>query len=192
VAFKSVTPYKELPDTRHAFRVRPAGQDAAQPVAENSEGLSGGKHYTIVVMPDTNNKATVSVVSDNITTPPADKAKVRVINASPDAGEVDVVAKQGNRVLFSGVNFESGTSYMDVDPMMTSLEVRQEGQEMVLVTVPNANFEKGKFYTIVVAGHAKGTPKLQTLMVEDQLGTAPTAANASQEEKMVKTKATKY
>jgi hypothetical protein len=192
VAFKNVTPYKELSDDRHSFRVRPAGQDATQPVAENSEGLSGGKHYTIVVMPDTNDKTKLNVVNDNITTPPADKAQVRVIHASPDAGEVDVVDKQGNKMLFSGVNFERGTSYMDVDPMKTTLEVRQEGQDKAIVTVPNANFEKGKFYTIVVTGHTKGTPKLQTLMIEDQLGSASAASTASQEGKMLKTKASKY
>jgi hypothetical protein len=62
--------------------------------------LSGGKHYTIVVMPDTNDKTTVSVINDNIAPPPADKAQVRVIHASPDA-EVDIVDKQGNKKLIS-------------------------------------------------------------------------------------------
>jgi len=81
---------------------------------------------------------------------------------------------------------------MDVNPMKTTIEVRQEGQDKAIGTVPNANFEKGKFYTIVVTGHAKGTPKLQTLMVEDRLGSAATAATASQEGKIVKTKASKY
>jgi hypothetical protein len=178
-----------LSEARHAFRVRHAGQDTAQPIAENSEGLSGGKHYTIVVMPDTNDKASLHVVSDNITAPPADKAQVRVIHASPDAGEIDVVEKQGNKTLFSGANFQRGTGYMDVDPMRTTLEVKQEGQEQAIVTLPNANFEKGKFYTIVLTGHAKGTPKLETLVVEDQLGSAPTASAASQAAKMQKTKA---
>jgi hypothetical protein len=172
VAFKSVTPYKELSDARHAFRVRYAGQDSAQPVAENSEGLAGGKHYTVVIMPDTNDKFVVTILSDNITTAAADKAQIRVIHASPDAGEIDVVDKQGNKTLFSGVNFERETRYMNVDPMKTTLEVKQEGQAQPIVTLPNANFEKGKFYTIVVTGHAKGTPKLQTLMVEDKLGPA--------------------
>lgn len=78
---------------------------------------------------------------------------------------------------------------MDVDPMRTTLEVKQEGQEQAIVTLPNANFEKGKFYTIVLTGHAKGTPKLETLVVEDQLGSAPTASAASQAAKMQKTKA---
>jgi hypothetical protein len=55
-------------------------------------------------------------------------------------------------------------------PARQPSEVRPEGQEKAVLTVPNANFEKGKLYTIVVTGHAKGTPKLQALMVEDQLG----------------------
>ena len=219
VSFKSVTPYKELSDDRHTFRVRQAGQDSApitaddiadgapfrwnqpgqdsaQPLAEKSEDLSGGKHYTIVVMPDTNDKAIVSVINDNITPPPDDKAQVRVIHALPDAGGVDIVDKQDNKKLFSGINFEKETSYMDVEPSKTTLEVRPEGQDKAVLTVPNANFEKGKLYTIVVTGHAKATPKLQALMVEDQL--AGTGATASMQHKvpttgkMVKTRASKY
>jgi hypothetical protein len=196
VSFKSVTPYKELSDARHTFRVRQAGKDSDQPIAENSEGLSGGKHYTILVMPGTNDKTTVSVVNDNITGTPADKAQVRVIHASPDVGEVDVVDKSGNKKLFSGVNFERETNYMAVDPTKTTLEVRQEGQDKSILTVPNANFEKGKYYTIVVTGQSKGIPKLQALMIEDQLGGTPaTASNEkspSEKEKVVKTKASKY
>jgi hypothetical protein len=205
VSFKSITPYKELSDDRHTFHVRQTGQDSApvtaddiadgapfrwnqpghdsaQPVAENSESLSGGRHYTIVIMPDTNDKTIVSVINDNIAPPPADKARVRVIHALPDTGGVDIVDRQGNKKLFSGINFERETSYLDVDPSKTTLEVRPEGQDKAVLTVPNANFEKGKLYTIVVTGHAKATPKLQALMVEDQLG--GTGATASMEPKV--------
>ena len=192
VSFKQVTPYKELADTSRMFRVRQAGMDNEQPIAENSEGISGGRHYTVLIMPGTNDKTTVSVINDNITVPPADKAQVRVIHASPDAGEVDIVDKSANKKLFSGVNFERETNYMAIDPMKTTLEIRPEGQEQSVLTVPEANFEKGKFYTIVVTGHSKGMPKLQALMIEDQLAVTP--ATASNEKlqpkagKMAKTK----
>jgi Domain of unknown function (DUF4397) len=179
IPFKDVTPYKELSVSRHSFRLRTAGQSDAQPLAENSEGLSGGRHYTIVVMPGANGQASMYVLNDNLTTASDDVAKVRVINASPDAGELNVVEKQQNKELFSGVNFESGTSYASVNPMSTTLEVRQEGQDKPIVTVPNAKFEKGKYYTIVVAGNLKGGPAIQTLMVEDQLGTSTTPSTAS-------------
>jgi hypothetical protein len=158
VSFKTVTPYKEISDTRHTLRVRLAGKDNEQPIAENSEGLTGGRHYTVLIMPGTNDKTTVSVISDNIAAPPADKAQVHVIHASPDVGEVDIVDKSANKKLFSGVNSERETSYMAVDPMKTTLEIRPEGQEKSVLTVPEVNFEKGKYYTIVVTGHSKGMP----------------------------------
>lgn len=192
MAFKKVTPYKELSDDRHSFRVRQAGQDTAQPVAEKSKDLMGGKHYTIVVMPDTNDKTAVDVVNDNITAPPTDKALVRVIHASPDAGDVDIVDKRGGEKLFSSLIFQKGTDYLVVDPINTTLEIRQEGQDKAIVTLPNPNFEKGKFYTIVVTGNLKGTPKLQALTVEDQLSNPPTASTGPQGEKISKTKPSKY
>jgi hypothetical protein len=176
VSFKTTTPYKEVADTLRTFRVRHSGQDQAQPLAENNETLSGGKHYTIVVMPGADNKVMLSVINDNITAPPADKAQVRVINASPDVGELDVVDKSANKKLFAGINMERETGYISVDPSKTTLEVRQEGQEKPILTVPNANFEKGKYYTIVVAG-SKGSQQLQTLMIEDQLSGSPARAS---------------
>jgi hypothetical protein len=173
VSFKDVTPYREIPDTRHTFRIRQAGKDNEQPIAENSEGLAGGRHYTLLIAQDMNNKPVVSLISDNITAPPADKAQVRVIHASPDTGEVDIVDKSANKKLFSGINFERETNYMTVDPMKTTLEVRPEGQDKSVLTVPEANFEKGKYYTIVVTGHSKGMPKLQASIIEDQLAGTP-------------------
>jgi hypothetical protein len=193
VSFKKVTPYKELSNARHTFRVRMTGTDSDQPIAENSEGLAGGKHYTILIMPGTNDKTTVTVINDNITAPTSDKAEVRVIHAAPDTGEVDVVDKSANKKLFSGVNFERETSYTSIEPTKTTLEVRPQGQDNAVLRIPEANFEKGKYYTIVVTGQAKGTPKLEALMIEDQLaGTPATAANEknqSKNDKMVKTKA---
>jgi hypothetical protein len=147
-------------------------------------------------MPGTNDKTTVSVINDNITAPPTDKAQVRVIHASPDVGEVDIVDTSKNNKLFSGVNFEGETAYTAVDPMKTTLEVRQEGQEKSVLTVPEANFEKGKYYTIVVTGNSKKMPKLQAVMIEDQLtGTPATASNPKQQAEdgeMVTAKASKY
>jgi hypothetical protein len=176
VSFKTTTPYKEVPDNLRTFRVRQSGMDQAQPLAEDSENLAGGKHYTIVIMPGTDQKMLLSVINDNITPPPADKAQVRVINASPDLGELDLVDKPANKKLFSGINMERETGYISVDPTKTTLEVRHEGQDKPILTVANANFEKGKYYTIVVAG-SKGSQQLQAVMIEDQLSGTPATAS---------------
>jgi hypothetical protein len=59
-----------------------------------------------------------------------------------------------------------------------------------------SEFRKGKYYPIVVTGNSKKMPKLQAVMIEDQLtGTPARASNPKQQAedvKMVKAKASKY
>ena len=94
---------------------------------------------------------------------------MRVIDASPDAGEVDVFAKGNEKALFAKLNFQSVKGYNDVDPMDVTLELRREGQQNAILTIPNVKFETGKIYTIVIAGRAQGTPKLDAIKIEDRL-----------------------
>jgi len=179
VAYKTTSPYKEVSGERHTFRIRPAGQDTAQPLAENSEGLSDGKHYSVVAVSDANGKPTLYVYNDDLVPPSLGKAKARVIHASADAGEVDVYAKEGNKKLFGGVNALSETGYSEFDPMSGTVEVRPEGKTNALLTIPNVKFNAGDIYTIVVVGKAKGTPKLEAMIVEDKLGSAGGPSTAS-------------
>jgi len=169
--YKTVTEYRELPDDRFTFRVRPAGQAGSQPLAENSEGLSSGSHYTLVAYDKPDGKVELVAFSDNLTPPPSGKAKVRIIHAAPEIGDVDVYAV-GRDALFTGINSGSESSYSDVDPMEVTLQIRPEGKSNALLSVNKVQFEAGKVYTIVVVGHAQGSPPLETLRIEDRfLGT---------------------
>lgn len=180
IAYKTTSPYKEVSGERHTFRIRPAGQDTAQPLAENSEGLSDGEHYTVVAWAGSDGKPALYIVDDDLVPPSSGKAKLRIIHASADAGEVDVYAKEGNKKLFGGVNALKATSYSEFDPMSGTIEVRPEGKNNAVLTIPNAKFDAGDTYTIVVVGKAKGTPKLEAMIVEDKLvGTSTTAPSTA-------------
>jgi len=170
VSYKDVTPYKELPDEMQTFTVRPAGQDTAQPIAENVEALSEGNHYTVIALPGTEDKAAdLRVLSDNLTPPSTGKAKVRVINASSTLREIDIFSKEKQDSLFSGLNLRSESMYKEVDPMTTTLEVRPAGEKSIALTIPSTNFQPGKIYTITVIGGSNAAPKLEAIVVEDKL-----------------------
>jgi hypothetical protein len=179
IAHKTTTPYKEISAERHTFRIRPAGKDTAQPLAENSEGLSDGKHYTVVAWADTDGKPTLYIVDDDLVPPSSGKAKVRVIDASAGSGEIDVYAKEGNKKLVGGVNPLKATSYSEFDPMSGTIEVRPSGKNNAVLTIPNAKFDAGDIYTIVVLGQAKGAPKPEAMILEDKLVGASTTASAA-------------
>jgi hypothetical protein len=179
IAHKTTTPYKEISAERHTFRIRPAGKDTAPPLAENSEGLSNGKHYTAVAWADTGGKPSLYIVDDDLVPPSSGKAKVRVIQASPDTGEIDVYAKEGNKKLVGGVNPLKTTSYSELDPISGTIEVRPSGKNNAVLTIPNAKFNAGDIYTIVVLGQAKGAPKPEAMIVDDKLAGASTTASAA-------------
>jgi hypothetical protein len=167
VAYKSVTPYVEIPDDFQKLTLKPSGQ--ADLLAENNESFSEGKHYTVLALPGVRNeKPELRVVSDDLTPMTNGKARVRVINASPDAGELDIYTMNNAEKLFSGVNFKSEAGYTEINPTTTVVEVRHEGKKEALLMLPQFSFEPNKTYTIVVMGHVAGK-HLDAVTVEDQL-----------------------
>jgi hypothetical protein len=169
VAYKAVTPYKEAADVQKQFAIRPAGQDTAQPIAQNTEGISGGDHYTAIAMQKSDGQPTLRVIADKLTPPRSGKASVRIINASPDAGELDIFLKGKEGKLFGGVNPDTVTNYTEIDPVTGGLEVRPQGKTNVLLTVPELKLEPGHLYTIILTGKAKGSPKLEAVKIDDHL-----------------------
>jgi hypothetical protein len=171
IPYKEVSHYKEIPDVRHTFIVREAGRGPETvPLAENSENLAAGDHYTFVALGGLGAKPGLYVYADNLTPPPPGRAKVRVIHASPGAGGLDVYAKERNVKLFSNVNVTTEAGYDEVDPMTVTLEVRPAGKSNPVITVPNMKFEAEKIYTVLIMGQSGGTPPLEAFIIEDLLG----------------------
>jgi Domain of unknown function (DUF4397) len=140
VEAKAVTPYKPIPASANDFKIAPAAQESAQPLAENSEAIMSGRHYTLVAFPesaaaradkadtndrsDTNEKVSLDVIADDLVPPPAGKARIRVINAAPGMDDVSVYLKGQDDELFSDVDFKEAVSYKQVDPMNTTVVLR--------------------------------------------------------------------
>jgi hypothetical protein len=162
VGYKTATEFRKIPDDRFDFKLG----SREKPLAENRENLLGGGHYTIVAMPDAGgaDKRNLRVLDDDLKPVPADKARVRVINAIPGDLEISVYVRGRQDPLFDGVNFKSEAGWSEIDPVAGTLEIRPEGMKSVLVSQPDVKFEGGKSYTFVVAGRAA---KPDLIKVED-------------------------
>lgn len=169
VAYKTVTPYREVADDDLTLRASNAGSEAAGSVAEQRFNFEGGLHYTIVALPpnDGDTPGRLLVLADDLAQPPEGKARVRAIQASPDAGELDVYLDTRPDALFSGLGFEVTTAYIDLDPASGMLEICPEDSRVALFKVPGTAFEAGKQYTIFIVGNSK--QGLDAVTVEDQL-----------------------
>jgi hypothetical protein len=87
------------------------------------------------------------------------QARLRVINASPDAGAFDVGIAGDEENLFEGVDFRAATDYVVLDAGDYSLEVRPGGEDMTVALQSDATLEEGVTYDLV----ALGRPDDQTL-----------------------------
>jgi hypothetical protein len=186
VSFKTVTPYREVPDGRHTFHLgdnasMQAGRDTREGGINESESLGSGNYYTVVLLPtdkvsdsdrddNRNQMAQLKVIKDDFGSPSSDKAHVRVIDAAAHVGDLDLYSRTKNDKLFSGIDVNESPSYKEVDPGSLTLEVRPDGKDNALFTLPNTTVGAGKYYTIVLT--SKGTngrnQNLDAVIVEDQ------------------------
>lgn len=153
VAYKTVTPYVEVKDNVIRFRLRSPGADSN--LAENTETLTDGHRYTIVALPGEHGQRTLHIVHDEVV-PDAGKARIRVINAAPDMGELDVGVSGQRDALFDDVNYGREAGPKDVDPASVSFDFRGAGAGSSPVHLRNLSLAAGRSYTIVVVGRRGG------------------------------------
>lgn len=180
VTFKQVAAYRELPGASGVYRLRLAGQETAQPLAEKSQGLGTGRHHTIVAFPATgsglfskDDAVELRFVADEFEPPAAGRTRVRVVNASPDLGDVDLYATGRTEPLVRGAKTGAATAFAEAEPAGAGLEVRRSGENITTLAVPGGKLEAGRLYTIFIVGGTKGAAKLEAFVVEDQFGPAP-------------------
>ena len=180
VIYKHVAVYREVPGASTVYRLRLAGQEAAEPLAEKSQSFGTGRHHTIVVFPSggtgllsKGDAVELRFIADEFEPPAAGRARVRVVNASPDLGEVDLYATGRAEPLVRGAKTGAATAFAETEPAGSGLEVRRAGENITTLAVPGGKLEAGRHYTIFIVGGTKGASQLEAFVVEDQLGPAP-------------------
>jgi hypothetical protein len=163
-----ITQYKEIPAERYDFKLFAKDQQA-NVLASNSEGLTAGKHYTILAVADKSGKMTLNPITDELTPPSPGMAKVRVINLAPNMN-ADLYAGGKKDALISGAGLDSPTSYNDVSPSEASLYIRNSMSKKNSVRIEDVSLKAGKLYTILIFQDKHGKLKVKT--IEDEFKAA--------------------
>jgi hypothetical protein len=162
------TGYKEVPAARHDFILKEAGKPDGMEIEKNSEGLSEGKHYTVVGYEDNDGKPVLRVFNDDESAPDTGKAKIRLIHAAAGANPVSVWAP-GHKDKYVGESrFSTASTWQQVDPAVGPFELRvgdeKKGER---VTVPTKSVEAGRLYTWIVEGGPKSGQPLRVVSLVD-------------------------
>ena len=65
------------------------------------------------------------IVSDHLDSPAAGKARLRIVHAGIDAGQIDVRAAGSSSALFDDVDYQTVSDYKDVAPMNGAIRGRR-------------------------------------------------------------------
>jgi hypothetical protein len=169
LGFKAITPYRAIDGKRYAFALRPAGMSQAKPLASNTEHLKNGDYYTAFALPGDGSGPSLRIVSDHLDQPASGKARLRVVHAGTDAGHLQLRGSGASEALFDDVDYRTVSGYEDVAPLNGALEVRGTGRGSPVLATVTAHLEAGRFYTLVIVGSARSTPKLEAFLIEDAL-----------------------
>jgi Domain of unknown function (DUF4397) len=120
-------------------------------LAKTMFNLSPNKAYSVYIA-DTLSKPMLFLTEDDLTIPATGKAKIRFINLSPDAGDLDVSVTGQAKALFSKTSYKSSTEFIQVDPAAElNLAISSTGKTIALAT-SKVKIEKDKIYTIWAKG----------------------------------------
>jgi hypothetical protein len=164
VDYKAVTQYQEIDETIVRFRLLGGGRDTT--IATNNEILIDGSRYTVIALPENDGGVRLRVLKDELEAD-SGKARLRVVHALQNTGEIDVLLAGRAEPLFDNVNNGSEAGFADVDAANTTITVRvNDGAQLIRRQL---KLEAGHAYTMVLTTTDKG--KVDAITIVDR---APT------------------
>lgn len=91
------------------------------------------------------------VIKDEITQAPKEKALIRFINLSPDAGALDLGVKDG-AILISDKAYKVNSAFMEVEAKTQTLQIKDKATGLVKSELKDAEIKAGGIYTILSIG----------------------------------------
>jgi hypothetical protein len=160
VGYGVVSKYLALPPGTYAVAMRAVGAPpTSAPILTTQATVAEGAAYTVAGV-GRHADLGLRVIPDDLGTPSAGKAKVRVVQASIKAPVLDVTC--AGRTIGDDVQFATTTSYQQVDPGQWTIKLNQPGAPSTATV--SAPLAVGSVYSLIVLDGAKGglTGQLRT------------------------------
>ena len=167
VAFKGVLDYTACPAGDRNIKVNVTG--TATSVIDATVPLANGTDYTVLAV---NFAASIELLllDDNTTTPTPGNAKVRVVHASPDAPNVDVLVDD-TASASTNVAFKEFSDYLEVPAGARNFKVNATGTAITVIHV-TPTLVDGSIDTVVALNTLAN---IEPLLVVGQLTRKDTA-----------------
>jgi hypothetical protein len=153
VGYGTVSSYLSVPTGTYAVAMRASGAPATDPpVLTTDVTVAAGKAYLVAGVGKHANLG-LKVINDDLSPPPAGKAKVRIVQASVRAPVLDL-AIQGGATIATGVGFATTTDYLSVEPGRWTLKA--QGANGGPSGTVSAHLVSGDVYSLLVLDGKNG------------------------------------
>jgi uncharacterized protein DUF4397 len=155
LAYPTATDYTQEAPGGYTVHVEPAGTTATlinQPVV-----FQPGTSYTFIAAEAAFASPSLAPIflTDDNSAPSSGQMKLRVVNSSPDVGNLDVYVVspgknlQGVSPTISNLGFQSATSYQSLAPGNYEIYFTAVGQKTILIDSGALTFHAGQIRTVV-------------------------------------------
>ncbi|MBA2553798.1 MAG: DUF4397 domain-containing protein [Geodermatophilaceae bacterium] len=152
VGYGTLSEYQTVNGGTYTVSMRPAGADASTPpVISTTLSADEGAAYTVAGVGSFNDLG-LTVLSDDLTLPPAGQSRVRVIQASASQPELDI-SVDGGPSLGEDVPFATTTDYSTVSAGEWTLRV--DGGTGLGATLP-LTVAAGAVYSVLILDESAG------------------------------------
>jgi hypothetical protein len=143
VPFTGASGYLEVVGGERNFKINATG--TASTVIDETTDLDRGQDYTLLAVNFLTSIEPLLTVDDN-SAPTPGNARLRVIHASPDAPNVDVLVD--DMVVLTNVPFTAISDYLDVSAGARNIKVNATGTSTTVIDV-TPTLVDGKVYTVI-------------------------------------------
>lgn len=147
----TISPYFNITPGANVLKFTTASN--TESVFTETTNLENDKAYSYFLINDYPNLAGL-LVQDDLSLTSAEKAFVRFVNLSPDAGALDLVVS-GGPVLASDKGFKTASQFISTDAKPVTLELKDRASGAVIASLKDVTLTAGKIYTLVAAGTSK-------------------------------------
>ena len=170
VAYKAFSDYLPVAAGARNLKVRAAGTTTT--VIDATPTLAAGEAYTVLATGFVAGIAPL-VLEDDLSNPAAGNIKLRLVHASPSAGDVDIyVTAPGADIAalaptLAGVPFRAA-AYLERPAGSYRVRITPEGTKTVAIDVNGLTLTAGQIRTAVAVDAPGGGAPLGALLLEDE------------------------
>jgi len=171
VAYKAASTYLQVPSGSRNLKVRATGTTTV--VIDQTATLNQGSAYTVIA---TGRVASIAplVLTDDQTSPAAGNVRLRLVHASPAAGNVDIYVNAPTADIttatptLANVAFRVASNYLEVPAGTYRVRITPAGTKTVAIDVNNVALTAGQVRTAVAVDAPGGGAPLGAILLADR------------------------